>query len=493
MPNKICWRCVGEDLVSLEIKRQPRRVCSNCGSQRQAILLPDLARRVDAVYQNIVGTGEEGYVERDGGPGFGPIGDYPCDIIAQMLETDDDRIGRDLVSWLADHHRHRGRPGDDGYDFYDETSDHYAILDETDDWFRRSWEGFCDDLKHHRRFFIGTHGQVLDDLLGPLIRGEWPAGGAIRTIGPGTDYRHIYRGRLANDASAQRRIYSQRRRQLGAPTPGIAGAGRMNAAGISVFYGSFDRDTCVAELRTPVSGHAVVGRFEILTPLRVLDLTLLEDGFEPLSYFDDNYSQMMSYQAFMTTFHEAVRRAVLPGQETLDYLPTQVIAEYLWSQDVAPLHGMIFASSLISDSANNVVLFPHAATVEQADDEPERLIASSYVRQAERFGDGELVDPEDEDVERVQFAPVDRANGDAESNRQRPFVDDPWFLALLDDVQPVAAEDAHLRLGNEDVYRIRVDGIRYQTHAIAVRFEGEDEAGPAEHQDAAGTGGEPAC
>ena len=477
MPNKVCWRCIGEDLVSAEIKAQPRRVCSYCGARRNAILIPDLARRVDPVFQNIVGTGDEGYVERDGEPGFGPIGDYPHEIIAQMLETDDDAIGRDLVSWLADHylHRHGHRPGDEGFDFYDDSSDHYAIRDETDDWFRRSWDGFCDDLKHRRRFFIGAHGHVLDDLLGPLIRGDWPTGGAIRVIGPGTDYRHIHRGRLANDSAAQRRIYARRRQRLAAPAPGIAGAGRMNAAGISVFYGSFDRDTCVAELRTPVSGHAVVGRFEILKPLRVLDLTMLEDGFEALSYFDANYAQMMSYQAFMITFHEAVRKAVLPGQEALDYLPTQVIAEYLWSQDAAPIDGVIFGSSQISDSANNIVLFPHAATVERADDEPEWRVVTSYVHKAERFDDGELVDPDDTDVEHIQLAPRGPAAAEPAigGGRHRP-ADDPWFLALLDDIQPTAPEDAHLRLGDEDVFRVRVDGIRYKTHVIAVRFEGDD-------------------
>lgn len=481
MPKRVCWRCIGEELISAEIKTQPRRVCSYCHARRNAILIPDLARRVDPVFQNIVGSGDEGYIERDGEPGFGPIGEYPHEIIAQMLETDDDAIGRDLVSWLADHHRYRNRPGDEGFDFYDDTSDHYAILGETDDWFRRSWDGFCDDLKHRRRFFIGAHGHVLDDLLGPVIRGEWPTGGAIRTIGPGTDYRHIYRGRLANDSAAQRRIYARRRQRLAAPAAGMAGAGRMNATGISVFYGSFDRDTCVAELRTPVSGHAVVGRFEIMMPLRVLDLTMLEVGFEALSYFDANYAQMMSYQAFMITFHEAVRKAVLPGQEALEYLPTQVIAEYLWSQDAAPIDGVIFGSSQISDSSNNIVLFPHAATVERADDEPEWRVVTSYVQRAEQDDDGDLVDPGDGDVEHVQLVPLDPPVEASDSGLGRHRAgDDPWFLALLDDVQPAAPEDAHLRLGNEDVVRVRVDGIRYKTHVIAVRFDEEDGAVAAE-------------
>lgn len=121
----------------------------------------------------------------------------------------------------------------------------------------------------------------------------------------------------------------------------------LNAAGISVFYKSFDRDTCVAGLRTPVGGHAIVGRFEIRRPLRVLDLTL-----------DRHYAERMVYDAFMRGFHAEIRRAVVPGRETLDYLPTQVIAEYLWSIVDPTVDGIVFGSAQITGSANNVVLFP---------------------------------------------------------------------------------------------------------------------------------------
>ena len=69
------WRCIGEDLISTEIKTQPRRFCSYGDAKRNAILIPDLARRVDRVRRNIVATGDEGYIERDGEPDFGPIGD----------------------------------------------------------------------------------------------------------------------------------------------------------------------------------------------------------------------------------------------------------------------------------------------------------------------------------------------------------------------------------------------------------------------------------
>lgn len=41
-------------------------------------------------------------------------------------------------------------------------------------------------------------------------------------------------------------------RNLGAPPKVRAGEGRMNPAGVPAFYGAFERETCVAELRPPV-------------------------------------------------------------------------------------------------------------------------------------------------------------------------------------------------------------------------------------------------
>lgn len=468
MVQRVCWRCIGEELVSAEIKAEnPRRVCSYCGSRREAIKLEDLARRVDPVFREVVGSAEEGFRMVDGEPAFGPLGEYPSQLMTEILSMDDEEIGRDLVALLARQHE-RG-PDDGGYDYYDDTSDRYAIVDRADDWVRRGWEAFCDELKHRRRFFIERAGSMLDELLGPIVRGEWPAGGAIRAIGPETEHRHVYRGRLANDADAQRAIYASRRSRLSAPAPGLAGAGRMNAAGISVFYGSFDLDTCIAELRTPVGGFAIVGRFEILSPLRVLDLTLLEDGFEPLSYFDPEYAQMMSYQAFMIGFHQEVRKAVLPGQEPLEYLPTQVIAEYLWTRAEPPLDGLIFGSAQITGSSSNIVLFPHASVLEGAEDEPERTIAHVYQMTPR--------EEEDEEIESVAFRPLAEAVPEGRERLRGALDEARWLEELMGAAEPAVPAGANLRLGDEDVWRVRVDGIRYDTHPIPARFEEWEDAG----------------
>ena len=59
--------------------------------------------------------------------------------------------------------------------------------------------------------------------------------------------------------------------EIGPPPTEYAGDGRMNARGISVFYGAFDQATCVAEIRPPVGSYVAMGRFELVRDVRLLD------------------------------------------------------------------------------------------------------------------------------------------------------------------------------------------------------------------------------
>jgi len=138
----------------------------------------------------------------------------------------------------------------------------------------------------------------------------------------------------------------------------------MNAAGIGALYGSFDRKTCIAELRSPVGGEAVIGKFEILRPIRVLDLTILETASARLSYFRPDFLEKYAYDEFVRGFHAEIKKAIIQGRETLEYLPMQFVCEYLWTQAEPKFDGLIYGSSQLSNGANNIVLFSHAIDVE---------------------------------------------------------------------------------------------------------------------------------
>ena len=155
------------------------------------------------------------------------------------------------------------------------------------------------------------------------------------------------------------------------------------------------------------------------------------------------------------------------GRETLDYLPTQVIAEYLWSRAEPGIDGIVFGSAQITDSANNVVLFPNAASVEDADEETERKIRYFHHHLARNDEDAAEEDQQDRDW--VTFEPQSGADDDAPANDLND--DNDWLAGIFEPVDRVPDPGPALRLGDNEVSRIRVDGIRYVTHLIPVEFE----------------------
>jgi hypothetical protein len=163
----------------------------------------------------------------------------------------------------------------------------------------------------------------------------------------------------------------------------------MNASGVLAFYGAFDPATCVAELRPPVGSRVAWAAFEVARPLVLFDLTRFQgdpkDRNVFSSYADDRMSQWLFMQRFMTE----VSAPILPGDEVFEYIPTQVVAEYLvrhhnFGRGKATkfIDGLIYHSAQragegpVPVDVRNVVLFGEAALVEGTISEKERTVAS---------------------------------------------------------------------------------------------------------------------
>jgi hypothetical protein len=154
---------------------------------------------------------------------------------------------------------------------------------------------------------------------------------------------------------------------IGPPPPKLAAAGRMNARGIPVFYGTTDRNVALAEVRPPVGSKVVVAQFDIIRPLRLLDVEALRSLSVGGSPFDPHCLPRKEKAAFLSDLSEEITKPVMPDDETLNYIPTQVIAEYLASLENPYLDGMIYLSVQAGDETRNVVLFNKAAVVARMD------------------------------------------------------------------------------------------------------------------------------
>jgi hypothetical protein len=186
---------------------------------------------------------------------------------------------------------------------------------------------------------------------------------AIRAINPNDVDSVFFRARQANDDNLRLKIFMNPSKELGSPPPNLASPGRMNPAGVSVFYGSFEINTCISEIRLPVGGVAATGCFKLIKTVNVLDLTIFDEGPQHISYFDLDRYEKISQMLWLETFHKEISKPVLPQDEAFNYIPTQIVSEFLAREFSPQLDGIIYSSAL-TNKGRNIVLFNHASAIQ---------------------------------------------------------------------------------------------------------------------------------
>ncbi|MBW0007149.1 MAG: RES family NAD+ phosphorylase [Sphingomonas sp.] len=290
-------------------------------------------------------------------------GDPTAFVIAGTARVDE-AIAEDIQSVLEDRH----------YDFDEaamgEESEYaadayYAEAPSNDVEFQASWREFEKGLKARARYFShqadATLGMIFDGLSSLKT---WQSEAAIRTIGPGTDVVKLHRARVFQSDEKLRQALSDPERWIGSPATEFAVAGRMNARGISTFYGASDKQTAVNEVRPPVGSRAVTAEFEILRPLKILDVDILRSIYVEGSLFDPAHAGRLEKAKFLASLASRITKSIMPDDEPVDYLVTQVMAEYLAERADPPLDGIRYASAQGGSSSFNVALFNKAARVE---------------------------------------------------------------------------------------------------------------------------------
>lgn len=219
-----------------------------------------------------------------------------------------------------------------------------------------SWESLRRQVMHHQRFVFltglaekvtdGLHEQYMSaaallESLGRCVQQT----GIVRTLPAGT---LLLRGRLMPSGTTRSSVDAS---SLGSPPLVKAAANRMSPAGISMFYGSEDEATVLAEIAAHHDGSpsvALVGSFRALRELTIVDLTAIP----PERIFDDQ----LDFRVVRFLKHFALdlsRPVALDGSGHVEYVPTQVATEYL--RYALGVDGIRFSSSLTGGA--NVVLF----------------------------------------------------------------------------------------------------------------------------------------
>lgn len=190
----------------------------------------------------------------------------------------------------------------------------------------------------------------------------------VREISAGGEDRFVWRARRAESLGDLKKILKSPVAEMGPPPPKvIKKGGRMNAEGVSMFYGAFEKDTCIAEIRPFVGSPVVVAQFELVRNVRLLDFDSLASIDDEAMYFDPDYAERRSRAAFFRWLHDRIGRPVMPQDEEQEYVATQVMAEFLGSKDCPRLDGIIYRSSQTQMVGRNLALFDHASEVQETE------------------------------------------------------------------------------------------------------------------------------
>jgi hypothetical protein len=249
----------------------------------------------------------------------------------------------------------------------------------------------------------------------------------------------LYRSRVFQSDEKLKEALIAPDRHLGPPPAAIASAGRMNARGIPVFYGSTNPGASLAEVRPPVGSKVITAEFEIIQPLKLLDLNALNEVHKVDSVFNPHYSEELERIKFLNSFCRLISRPVMPEDEHFDYIATQAVADFLANHDLISLDGIIFPSVQNAGLSLNVVLFQKSAIVE-----PLRRVPNSKISvQIQEFDDEHDWD-----------------------DHRYTIVEDLSSIPQIDEINELDSHPfpgAHLKLNVDNITVHHISRIKYET------------------------------
>jgi HEPN superfamily RES-like protein/RES domain-containing protein len=239
------------------------------------------------------------------------------------------------------------------------------------------WTELVQTVKHRQRFFFALtpndHGG--DDAGTPIPRGLELLNeldrliktyGLLRELPAGTP---LYRVRVhplgKGYASAK---------DLGAPPPEKASQSRMSPAGIPMLYTADAVDTAIAETvgaRQDKPDGLTIATFKPTEALRIVDFSELPSI---PSFFDDGPETPRARHEL--GFLYGMRRDIggevkLDGRQHIEYVPTQVVCEYLRYQLPKELdesvHGLAWESTKAPGASNTVLFLDRNRCVESGE------------------------------------------------------------------------------------------------------------------------------
>lgn len=368
----ICSDCIGEQYLKTKMEQDGiEGKCNYCGKSGKTISIKELAHWVDkAIDDHFQRTSDQPDIyeyaalrDKESDYIWLRHGEPVTDVISEMAHIDDEPAEH-IRQILDDYYYDIDEAAMGEENPYDPEA-HYEEKDGNDYELRNGWTYFQKSLKTETRLFNREAEKVLASIFEGMnehLTDEFNP--VIVDVGRDCHIEHFYRARVFQSSEELEKALCRPDLEIGPPPFSSATAGRMNARGISVFYGATEPGVALAEVRPPVGSRVVVARFTIVEALRLLDVEALRSIYVEGSLFDSSHIRRLEKAKFLRRLSDHITMPVMPEDESADYLVTQAIADYLASMEEPKLDGIIYRSIQNGGQGRNVALFHKSSRVE---------------------------------------------------------------------------------------------------------------------------------
>ncbi|MCG8806503.1 RES family NAD+ phosphorylase [Tenacibaculum finnmarkense] len=143
--------------------------------------------------------------------------------------------------------------------------------------------------------------------------------------------------------------------------------GRMNPAGISMFYCSKSKDLTIKEVVDSTNKSKpfyTTGIFRNKEKLNLVDLTNLPFAG---SIFDSSENIDIDTITFLNGFLKDITKPIDEADSIIEYIPTQIVTEYIRFNPNLNVDGIIYPSSKDNSLKNIVIFYDHDESIDNLD------------------------------------------------------------------------------------------------------------------------------
>ena len=353
--KNICSNHIGDEYIKNEIlQKGVKGKCDYCGKTRSKVVklsevLELIIVGIEYLTENPV---ESRYLDKEAEYGF----DGNVFTFEDLLKDIEERLDIKANELLNDIDRHLNNP----YLLY-------CYKDEfgsEEDFLKDNWEHVKFIVKHKARFVFHDNSFSGDYYFpNPLyilekIQELIKENGMIVEIPKNTTLYRCRQHSNKNDIGGAKDLVSS-------PFEYAKNNGRMNPAGIPMFYCSEDKKLTIQEVVNNSDRNNpfyTIGEFNNKSSLKVVDLTKIPNL---PSIFDEKNNKFIESILFLKSFVEDAIKPINERDSIIEYIPTQIVTEYIRYNQKLDVQGLIYPSSKNRNKSNIVLFFDNDECIEK--------------------------------------------------------------------------------------------------------------------------------